>query len=54
MGFVYIQGPITVVDQAGQVVSDRSAPRSEDLQSGAILKWSDDRTTWVISGLTVG
>ncbi|TFV91544.1 hypothetical protein E4P40_05820 [Blastococcus sp. CT_GayMR20] len=54
MGFLYVQGPITVVDQAGKVVTDRSAPTPVELQSGAVLLWKPEQATWVITGLTVG
>jgi hypothetical protein len=54
MGFGYVQGPITVVDPAGQVVASRSAATPTELQSGALLKWRADLGSWVITGLTVG
>jgi hypothetical protein len=54
MGFEYVQGPITVVDPAGQVVADRSAAAPTELQSGALLSWRADLESWVIMGLTVG
>jgi hypothetical protein len=54
MGFVYVQGPITVVNQASEVVPERSAPRGDQLQSGAILLWKDNLSSWVITTLTVG
>jgi hypothetical protein len=54
MGFVYVQGPITVVNSNGQVVEERSSGKSSDLQSGALLEWRDDLTSWVITSLTVG
>jgi hypothetical protein len=54
MGFTYIQGPISVVDQAGAAVAERSSGRSEELQSGAILFWNGDLKSWVLTGLTVG
>jgi hypothetical protein len=54
MGFEYVQGPVTVVNQTGQVVPQRSAPRGKELQSGAALRWNDDLSSWVITTLTVG
>ncbi|WP_139206347.1 DUF6318 family protein [Blastococcus sp. DSM 46786] len=54
VGFAYVQGPITAVDESGQVVPDRSAASPEMLQSGASLLWKDDLQSWVITGLTVG
>jgi hypothetical protein len=54
VGFSFVQGPITVVDPSGQVVSDRSAATPEKLPSGAVLLWRDDLSGWVITGLTVG
>ncbi|CCG04420.1 conserved protein of unknown function [Blastococcus saxobsidens DD2] len=54
VGFAYVQGPITAVDQAGQIVPDRSAATPEELQSGASLLWNEDLQSWVITGLTVG
>jgi hypothetical protein len=54
VGFLYVQGPITVIDQAGQVVADRSAAKAQELQSWAVLLWRQDLESWVITGLTVG
>jgi hypothetical protein len=54
VGFLYVQGPITVLDQAGQVVTDRSAAKAQELQSGAVLLWRQDLESWVVTGLTVG
>ncbi|MCW2636598.1 MAG: uncharacterized protein JWQ99_2965 [Blastococcus sp.] len=54
MGFVYAQGPITVIDSAGKVVPTRSSATTGDLQSGAVLRWRDDLQSWVITTLTVG
>jgi hypothetical protein len=54
MGFTYTQGPITVIDAAGQVVPERSSQRTSELQSGAVLLWRDELKTWVITTLTVG
>ena len=54
MGFKYVQGPITVVDPAGEVVADRSAATPAELQSGALLAWRTDLVSWVITGLMVG
>ena len=54
LGFRYVQGPITVVDPAGQVVAERSAATPTELQSGALLTWRADLQSWVITGLTVG
>lgn len=54
MGFTYIQGPVSVVDQAGAVVEDRSSATREKLESGAILLWRSDQQTWVLTALTVG
>jgi hypothetical protein len=54
VGFTYVQGPVSVVDRAGNVVADRSSPTSEQLESGAILLWKGDLKSWVVTGLTVG
>ncbi|TYP90831.1 DUF6318 family protein [Blastococcus xanthinilyticus] len=54
VGFAYVQGPITAVDPAGQVVPDRSAATPQELRSGATLLWKDDVQSWVMTGLTVG
>jgi hypothetical protein len=54
MGFLYSQGPVTAVDQTGAVVPERSTAAAEQFQSGAILKWRADLTSWVITELTVG
>lgn len=54
VGFVYNQGPITVVDSAGLPVASRSTGVTGDLQSGAALKWRDELQAWVITTLTVG
>ncbi|SDE28274.1 hypothetical protein SAMN05660485_00439 [Blastococcus fimeti] len=54
MGFTYVQGPVSVVDPTGAVVTQRSSGRSEEMQSGAILRWRSDLNSWVMTGLTVG
>lgn len=54
VGFTYVQGPVSVVDAAGNVVSDRSSATQEKLESGAILLWRSDLKSWVVTGLTVG
>ena len=54
MGFLYTQGPVTAIDQTGSVVSERSTATAEQFQSGAILRWRSDLTSWVITELTVG
>ncbi|MCW2742470.1 MAG: uncharacterized protein JWR45_2892 [Blastococcus sp.] len=54
MGFVYVQGPITVLDPTGNVVRDRSSGRTAELQSGAVLLWRNDLQSWAITTLTVG
>ena len=54
VGFTYVQGPVLVVDEAGNVVADRSYATPEKLESGAILLWRSDLHSWVITGLTVG
>lgn len=54
MGFLYSQGPVTAVDQSGVVVPERSTVAAEQFQSGAILRWRSDLTSWVITELTVG
>jgi hypothetical protein len=54
VGFTYVQGPVSVVDRAGNVVADRSSATPEKLESGAILRWRSDLDSWVITGLTVG
>lgn len=54
VGFAYVQGPITAVDQTGAVVRDPSAVTPQELQSGASLLWDEAMQSWVITGLTVG
>lgn len=54
VGFSYVQGPVSVVDEAGNVVADRSSPTPEVFESGAVLLWRSDVMSWVITGLTVG
>lgn len=54
VGFTYVQGPVVVVDQAGNVVTERSSATPEKLESGAILVWKSGLQSWVITGLTVG
>ncbi|RBY87368.1 hypothetical protein [Blastococcus sp. TF02A-26] len=54
VAFVYSQGPVTVLDAAGQVVAARSAPATGELQSGAQLVWDAQRSTWLVTSLTVG
>ena len=54
VGFTYVQGPVSVVDEAGNVVADRSSATPEKLESGAVLLWRSDLRSWVITGLTVG
>lgn len=53
-GFVYVQGPITVIDPADKVVTSRSTGITGKLQAGAVLDWRDDIESWVIKTLTVG
>jgi hypothetical protein len=54
VGFTYVQGPVSVVDEAGNVVADRSSTTPEKLESGAVLLWRSDADSWVMTGLTVG
>jgi hypothetical protein len=54
MGFVYVQGPITVIDRTGKIVASRSTGVTGKLQSGASLQWRPEISSWVITTLTVG
>ncbi|MGY1664239.1 DUF6318 family protein [Geodermatophilus sp. SYSU D00705] len=54
VGFVYEQGPFTVLDTSGQQVTDRSTAATGKLQSGTMLKWDESLSTWIVTELTIG
>jgi hypothetical protein len=54
LGFVYTQSAYTVVDANGQDVPDRAAPGTGELQSGMLLGWRADLTSWLVTSLTIG
>jgi hypothetical protein len=54
LGFVYTQSAYTVVDANGQDVPDRAAASTGELQSGMLLEWRADLTSWLVTSLTIG
>ncbi|MBM7807030.1 hypothetical protein JOD57_002867 [Geodermatophilus bullaregiensis] len=54
VGFVYTQNAITVLDSAGEVMTQRSSDATGDLQSGALLQWRPEQASWVTTSLTIG
>jgi hypothetical protein len=54
VGFVYEQGPLNVLDGGGNRVAERSSSATGRLQSGTTLAWDSSRTTWIVTGLTIG
>jgi hypothetical protein len=54
VGFVYSQSAYSVVDANGQDVPDRAVAATGELQSGMLLEWRADLTSWLVTSLTIG
>jgi hypothetical protein len=54
VGFVYEQGALVVRDASGQIVGNEGATATGPLQSGALVTWRDDLSSWVVTSLTIG
>jgi Family of unknown function (DUF6318) len=54
VGFVYEQGPLVVRDASGQIVDNEGAAATGPLQSGALVEWKNDISSWVVTSLTIG
>ena len=54
VSFIFEQSPLDVLDRDGNRVNERSSTATGELQSGTTLVWDPTRTTWIVTGLTVG
>jgi hypothetical protein len=54
VGFVADQAPLRVLDSSGQPVPDLTFPAYLELQSGIVASWDAERSTWVVTTLTLG
>ena len=54
VGFVYSQSAANTYDSSGQLVADRSAPESGTRKGGAHLSWDVQRTSWIVTSMSIG
>ena len=54
VAFTVDQAPLRVLDNNDAIVPGLSFPAYADLQSGVLASWDSNRTTWVVTTLTLG
>ena len=48
------QAALRVVDASGSTVEDLTFPALSNMSSGALARWDAERTSWVLTSLTLG
>ena len=54
VGFLYSQTAYSVVDSRDASVPARAGVASGPLQSGMVLQWDDELSTWLVTDMTIG
>ena len=54
VGFVADQAELRVLDSNGALLPELGSPAYPELQSGVVASWDNQRSTWVVTTLTLG